>query len=180
MNLVQKSKFLSLVLRHKPEEISLELDQQGWTSVPDVLEGTSMTMSELKQVVAQNNKKRFEFNEDQTRIRARQGHSVEIDLDLQPLEPPIILYHGTTQKKLAKIKSRGLKRMQRHHVHLSPDEQTALAVGGRHGKPLLLVVRAGEMFKEGYTFYRTGNNVWLVDHVPWKFLRVLYSVRDGD
>ena len=173
--LVQTSKFLSLVLRHKPERIQLELDRNGWADVEELIAkarqaGLQLDKQVLQQVVAQNDKKRFAFNEDLTRIRASQGHSISIDLDLTPVSPPENLYHGTATRFLESIKAEGLLPCGRHHVHLSGDEKTAMSVGKRHGKPVVLVVKSGEMAKQGFEFYQSANGVWLTDKVPVEYI----------
>jgi putative RNA 2'-phosphotransferase len=169
------SKFLSLVLRHKPETIGLTLDKAGWTPVAELLQacerhGFPISPEELQTAVALNDKKRFSFNEDGTLIRANQGHSVEVELGYQPLEPPEILYHGTTERFSPSILEKGLLKGKRHHVHLSPDVTTATKVGARRGKPVILQVKSGEMYRDGYTFYQSANGVWLTDHVPTSYL----------
>ena len=169
------SKFLSLVLRHDPDRIGIELDEHGWTDVDALLAacaraGLPLTRDELAIVVATSDKQRFALSEDQTRIRANQGHSVEVDLDLEPAAPPELLYHGTVEKFLASIRAQGLLKGERHHVHLSADLETAQRVGGRRGKPVVLTVRAGEMAAAGHVFYRSENGVWLVEHVPAEYL----------
>lgn len=161
--LVKKSRFLSMVLRHKPERANIVLDDAGWTDTKTLLSNVHMDMATLEQVVATNNKKRFEFNENKTSIRARQGHSVDVKLGYEPQEPPEFLYHGTTTRFLEPIMKDGLKPMGRHQVHLSQDLETASAVGRRHGKLVVLKVRAHHMFKDGYKFYITDNKVWLTD-----------------
>jgi putative RNA 2'-phosphotransferase len=172
------SKFLSLVLRHKPQEIGLELDSNGWADVGLLLQKCSqrnvpITLDILKDIVETNPKKRFAFNEQLTKIRASQGHSVAIDLQLQAVEPPVILYHGTAEKSLAAILENGLVKQQRQHVHLSATIETAKTVGSRHGKPCVLEVMAQQMFANGYQFYLSANGVWLTDHVPAIYLREL-------
>ena len=171
------SKFLSLVLRHKPEEIGITLDSNGWASVPELLarmnaKGFGLTMDLLEEVVSTNNKKRFAFNDDQTLIRASQGHSVEIDLDLKPADPPALLYHGTAQKNGDSIFATGLQKQNRQHVHLSDNTETARNVGARHGKPLVLHVNAAQMQKDGFVFFLSANNVWLTDKVPATYLSI--------
>lgn len=173
--LVRTSKFLSLVLRHEPERVGLTLGIAGWIGVDELLaavnrHGVSLTLEQLKHIVATSDKERFAFNEDATRIRANQGHSVEVDLQYAPVTPPELLYHGTATRFLESIREQGLKRMQRHHVHLSHETIRTLEVGGRHGKPLLLTIRAGEMHRAGKVFFRSDNGVWLVDHVPPQFI----------
>ncbi|NIK93520.1 RNA 2'-phosphotransferase [Mangrovimonas sp. CR14] len=169
----QISKFLSLVLRHKPDSIDLSLDEQGWASVGEILEKSKLrfTFKELEEVVVTNDKQRFSFNSDQTKIRANQGHSLkEVDLNLKPLTPPFLLYHGTVEKFLPQIKIYGLKKMSRQYVHLSKDKDTATNVGLRRGKPLILSVRALEMCNKGYQFFKSENGVWLTDEVPTAFI----------
>lgn len=170
------SKLLSLVLRHKPETIGIKLDDQGWTDVRhllDKLNQTDMviTRETLQHVIETNTKKRFAFDETGDKIRANQGHSVEVDLGYQPQLPPAILYHGTNEKSLASILHTGLVKKDRHHVHLSADVETAIKVGQRHGKPIVLDVLAEQMSNEGHTFYLSDNSVWLTDHIPARFLR---------
>jgi putative RNA 2'-phosphotransferase len=169
------SKFLSLVLRHEPEQIGLVLDEEGWADVAALIEkinkkGISLDLATLQIVVDTNDKKRFAFNEDKSRIRASQGHTVEVDLNLPPQVPPKILYHGTAIKFLPIIKEKGLFRMERQHLHLSAEEETAKNVGGRHGKPVVLVVQALAMHEKGHVFYLSDNGVWLTGQVPPAFI----------
>ena len=169
------SKFLSLVLRHQPETIGLQLDANGWAPVDRLFEqmiahGHSITPEQLQHVVDTNSKKRFAFSEDGLHIRASQGHSVEVDLDYQPTLPPAVLYHGTAVVNVAAILQQGLEKRSRHHVHLSADKATALQVGWRHGKPQVLVVDAGRMQQDGYQFYLSANGVWLTDAVPAAYI----------
>ena len=171
------SKFLSLILRHKPETIGLKLDEHGWISVSLLLEqmnknGRDIDLKELEHIVETNDKKRFEFNADKSKIRASQGHSLGVDLQYEAQTPPDILYHGTAITSLDSIKESGLSKTKRDHVHLSSDINTATKVGGRHGSPIIFHVLAGEMVKEGYKFYESTNGVWLTDHVPSKFLKI--------
>ena len=183
--LVSTSKFLSLVLRHRPDRIGLALDAQGWASVDDLIgranaAGQSLTRELLWRVVAESEKQRFALSPDGARIRANQGHSVAVDLALEEQQPPETLYHGTVERFLAAIKREGLRRGARHHVHLSADRDTALAVGGRRGAPILLVVAAGAMWRDGQRFYRSANGVWLTDAVPPGYLsRAPASVLPG-
>jgi putative RNA 2'-phosphotransferase len=169
------SKFLSFVLRHKPEEIGIELDDSGWVDVKVLLEKTpinyGLTLDNLKQVVENNKKQRFALSDDKKRIRANQGHSVEVALDLPFVEPPEILYHGTATRFLDSILNEGLKPMNRHDVHLSFDEKVASTVGMRHGKLVILEILAGDMFKAGFQFQCSKNNVWLTKEVPVKYIR---------
>lgn len=174
-DLVRTSKFLALVLRHAPERIGLELDEQGWASVEDLLRlaslhGRPLSRLLLERVVAENDKRRFAFSPDGTRIRANQGHSVAVDLDLPAVSPPERLYHGTATRFLESIRRSGLHPAGRRHVHLSADEATATAVGRRHGEPVVLVVRAGAMAAAGHAFFLSDNGVWLTERVPVAFL----------
>ena len=174
---VKLSKFLSYVLRHHPDAIGLELDEGGWVSVDELLAAWRrhkhpISREELEEVVATNDKKRFSLSPDRRRIRANQGHSVPVDLGLAPLEPPELLYHGTVQRVLDSIRRQGLLRGQRHHVHLSGDPETARRVGRRRGRPVVLVVEAGRMHREGAKFYRSANRVWLTESVPPEYLRL--------
>ncbi|MBO9199316.1 MULTISPECIES: RNA 2'-phosphotransferase [Niastella] len=169
------SKFLSLVLRHEPAQIGLALDEEGWADVAELMEkmnkkGPRIDFATLEIVVETNDKKRFAFNEDKTRIRASQGHTIEVDLNLPPQVPPTVLYHGTADKNLPIIKEKGLVRMERQHLHLSAEVSTAKNVGGRHGKPVVLVIQALAMHEKGYVFYLSANGVWLTDHVPAAFI----------
>lgn len=172
---VRISKFLSLVLRHQPEKIGLRLDKSGWASVDRLIEaarenGIEFTLEELQYVVANNDKKRFAFSPDGLLIRASQGHSIEIELGYEPVEPPEVLYHGTAESFLTSIRERGLIKGKRHHVHLSADVETAMKVGRRHGKPIALRVEARQMRREGLVFYLSENGVWLTEHVPVQYL----------
>ena len=173
--IIQTSKFLSLILRHEPERVGLQLGEAGWVAVDDLLNavnqhGTPLTRDQLNHIVATSDKRRLAFSEDCQRIRASQGHSVEIDLQYAPQQPPEILYHGTATRFLDAIRKDGLQKMARHDVHLSAETKMTLQVGGRHGKPVLLKIRAGEMHRAGFVFRCSANNVWLVDHVPPQFI----------
>ncbi len=175
-SLVRTSKFLSLVLRHKPEAIGLTLDDSGWADVRDLLErasasGRDLTLADIEEVVATNDKKRFVFSPDGSCIRASQGHSVEVDLGLAPVVPPERLYHGTVERFLDSIRSRGLILAQRRHVHLSADRETASRVGQRRGRPLVLEIAAGAMHAKGSEFFCSDNGVWLTVQVPPKYIR---------
>jgi putative RNA 2'-phosphotransferase len=171
----KSSKFLSLILRHQPEMIGVALDPQGWIEVDVLLaalarHGHPLSRGELEHLVANNDKKRFAFSEDGRRIRANQGHSTAVDLALEPRVPPERLYHGTVERFLTGIFSEGLKKGERHHVHLSPDGEIAARVGQRRGKPVILEIAAGAMHRAGHVFFRSENGVWLTDHVPPQFL----------
>lgn len=170
-DLVRTSKFLSLVLRHDPGAIGLTLDAAGWADVETLIRlanaaGNRLDRTLLDQVVAENTKKRFSFSEDGARIRANQGHSVDVDLGFAPADPPEILFHGTATRFLESIRAKGLIPGSRLHVHLSVDEATAVAVGQRHGRPAVLRVRARELRATGTEFYLSANGVWLCPHVP--------------
>lgn len=175
--LVRISKFMSYHLRHRPELVGLTLGEGGWVSADALIDaarrqGLRLGWDLLRQIVESSDKKRFSLDEAGRRIRANQGHSVAVDLQLMSVEPPEILYHGTAEDRLARIMEEGLRRMSRHHVHLSADRETALKVGSRHGKPRILEVQSRSMAAEGFLFYRSENGVWLVDEVPPRFLSV--------
>ena len=170
-----KSKFLSLVLRHEPERVGIRLDEAGWVAVDELLQGCRragqpMSMDELREIVRTSDKQRFALSDDGVRIRANQGHSVEVELGYAPATPPEALYHGTADKHLAGIRAHGLHKGERHHVHLSERLDTASAVGRRHGRLVVLEVRAGAMQRDGLLFFRTPNGVWLTDHVPPQYV----------
>jgi putative RNA 2'-phosphotransferase len=172
-SLTQHSKLLSLVLRHQPEAIGITLDENGWANVDELLAKTKergLTLELLQRVVAENDKKRFSFSDDGTRIRANQGHSLEVDLQLEPMTPPEVLYHGTATRFLDSIFAQGLIPGNRQHVHLSDNIATARQVGIRHGKPAILKVDASAMMKRGHKFFRSANGVWLTAAVPVEFL----------
>ncbi|KJH66488.1 RNA 2'-phosphotransferase [Chromobacterium violaceum] len=170
------SRFLSLVLRHQPETIGLQLDDQGWADIGELLarlaaKGRNLGRKQLEKIVLDNDKQRFAISEDGLRIRANQGHSIKIDLGLAACEPPDRLYHGTASRFLDAILAEGLRPGQRQHVHLSADWQTARKVGARHGKPVVLEIDARAMRQAGLAFYRSDNGVWLIDGVPPVFIR---------
>ncbi|AVR95155.1 RNA 2'-phosphotransferase [Pseudoduganella armeniaca] len=170
------SKFLSLILRHAPDTIGLTLDKNGWADVATLLEraaahGKRISLEQLHEVVASNDKQRFAFSADGRAIRASQGHSLKsVDLELAPAEPPAILYHGTASRFITSIRQSGLKAQARRHVHLSAERATAVAVGARYGVPVVLTVRAAEMHALGHVFHRSDNGVWLTDAVPLRFI----------
>lgn len=171
MENIKLSRLLSKVLRHKPESLALKLDKQGWTSVEILLEKLKdVDMEQLQDVVATNNKKRFEFSEDGTKIRASQGHSINIELGYKAVTPPDTLLHGTATKFLPSILVFGLNKGKRHHVHLSKDTGTASSVGLRHGKLVILQIDSAAMHKAGYKFYVSKNGVWLTDEVPTRYI----------
>jgi putative RNA 2'-phosphotransferase len=175
-SLVKLSRFLSLVLRHRPETIGLTLDPNGWAKVDELLEhanraGHRITRPLLDRVVAENDKRRFAFSEDGRRMRASQGHSIEIDLELTPSEPPETLYHGTVNRFLESIRAVGLRPGDRQYVHLSRDLETATQVGRRRGRPVILAIRAREMHAAGMAFCLSANGVWLTERVPAPFIQ---------
>lgn len=169
------SKFLSLILRHQPEIIELRLDENGWAEVNELITKSAkgrmhFSFEDLEEVVETNNKKRFAFNEDKTKIRASQGHSIAIDLALKVAQPPDFLYHGTAQSNISSILDNGIEKRSRQHVHLSADKETATKVGMRHGKPVILTIRTKEMHDDGIAFYLSANGVWLTDFVNAKYI----------
>lgn len=169
------SKFLSLILRHKPEAVGITLDPQGWASTAELLtkahyKGLPLTMGQLREVVENNDKKRFVLSRDEGKIRASQGHSIPVDLGLVEQEPPQVLYHGTAASNLRSIREQGINKKSRQHVHLSGDVPTAMKVGGRHGKPVVLEVNSLDMHRQGKKFYLSENGVWLTDEIPPEFI----------
>lgn len=174
MNLTRTSKYVSLLLRHKPEKAGIHLDQHGWAEVDELIKGVSKThmfnMEILEEIVRTDNKQRYSFNEDKTKIRANQGHSIPVDVELKEAKPPKQLWHGTGEKYVSAIDEQGLLHKNRLYVHLSTNEETAIKVGKRHGKPVLYTVNAEGMYQDGYKFFLSKNGVWLTDHVPVKYL----------
>lgn len=176
------SKFLSLVLRHHPEAAFVQLDEHGWADVGELLEGMKktgrkMNMETLEEIVRTDSKQRYSFNEDKTLIRANQGHSIQVDVELKEQEPPEYLYHGTAVGYYDSIQKQGLKPMSRLYVHLSKDIETAVNVGKRHGKPIVLQVHSGDMYRDGISFYLSENGVWLTKKVaPQYFEPVKHPV----
>ena len=169
----QISKFLSLILRHQPEKIGLKLDENGWALISEILSKSKLkfTLKELEEVLVTNDKQRFSINDDKTKIRANQGHSLQhLDLELKPQIPPLLLYHGTVSKFMNSIKKIGLQKMSRQHVHLSLDRETAINVGSRRGSATILSVRSKEMSNAGHLFFLSENGVWLTDVVPVEFI----------
>lgn len=169
------SKFLSLILRHDPGKIGIQLDENGWVQVDDLLAKAkkyqpNLNKALLQEIVATNDKKRFALNDDQTQIRASQGHSVQIDLNYSPKQPPEYLYHGTVAKFMDAIREKGLLKMSRHHVHLSEERETATKVGSRRGKPIILTIRSGDMHANGIEFFQSENGVWLTAHVAPEYI----------
>lgn len=175
MNLQEVSKFVALILRHKPETIGIVLDDHGYANVEELIDGVAahykgFNRAYLEKIVSIDEKKRYSFNQDKTLIRANQGHSIKVDIELKEQEPPEVLYHGTGGKYVKSIDKQGLRPKSRMYVHLSKDVETAKKVGQRHGTPIVYIVRAKQMYKDGYKFYLSENNVWLTNEVPNKYL----------
>lgn len=170
MNLIKISRYISLILRHKPEAIGITLDEHGWANVSELLNGVGINMSELEFIVKTDDKQRYSFNEDKTLIRANQGHSIPVDVELEEVKPPESLWHGTGEKYVQNISQMGLIPKSRLYVHLSSDIETALTVGKRHGVPNIFRVSAEKMYQDGFKFYRSANGVWLTKHVPVDYL----------
>ncbi|MEM9943603.1 MAG: RNA 2'-phosphotransferase [Planctomycetota bacterium] len=171
----QISKFLSLILRHQPQAANVEMDDQGWVSIEHLLiglqqKGFTLTIEQLIKVVDSNAKQRFKISADGLRIRAKQGHSVEVELGLKPVCPPVVLRHGTPRKNLESIREQGLKKMNRHHVHLHLDASLAKEIGARLGSPIVLEIQSKKMHDAGFEFFVTENQVWLTDYVPPEFI----------
>lgn len=171
----ETSKFIALILRHKPEEIGISLDEHGWANVDELIAGIAkaqpFSMEMLEEIVASDEKQRYSFNEDKTLIRANQGHSISVDVELEEKEPPANLYHGTGEKYVASINAQGLIPKSRLYVHLSSDYETAVKVGRRHGNPFVFRVAAEDMRKDGYKFYQSVNGVWLTKIIPVEYLK---------
>ena len=175
MNTEKLSKFISLILRHKPEEIGISLDEFGWANVEDLINGInnsgrSIDINILEDIVRTDDKQRYSFNEDKTKIRANQGHSIPVNVELKELEPPSTLYHGTATKSIEGIMQQGIKSMSRLYVHLSKDFETAKKVGCRHGEGVVLIVNAKRMYEDGVRFYLSENGVWLTEYVDAKYI----------
>ena len=177
MGLTDTSKFLSLILRHKPETIEIKLDEHGWADVSELISGISKTrpfdMKMLEEIVRTDSKQRYSFNKDKTLIRANQGHSISVDVELEKKTPPEFLYHGTGEKFVSSIDKEGLLSKSRLYVHLSKDTDTAVKVGSRHGKPVVYRVAAGKMADDGYEVFLSVNGVWLTKAVPAEYLSKL-------
>lgn len=169
------SKFLSLVLRHSPEKLGITLDKHGYADIETLIRemnkrGLSVDKKTIDEIVYSDNKERYGYNDTKTKIRANQGHSIKVDLNLTPKTPPRILYHGTAKRFMGDILKKGISKMDRQYVHLSQTKETAIEVGKRHGTPVVISVDTKEMIKDGYVFYLSENNVWLTDFVPAKYL----------
>lgn len=182
MNLIKISRFLSLVLRHHPEIIDLHIDSHGWAEVEELLlkmkKKYPISREILEEIVRTDNKNRYSFDEERRRIRANQGHSISVDVELEEREPPEFLYHGTGEKYVTSINEKGLLPMSRLFVHLTEDQKTAREVGKRHGKPVIYRVRSGNMHEKGRLFYRSANHVWLTKEVPVSFLNLMDEEED--
>ena len=176
MDIIETSKFISLILRHKPEAAGITLDEHGWANVEELIAGVGRTcpldMETLEEIVRTDPKGRYSFNEDHTLIRANQGHSIPVDVELPEKQPPAILWHGTGEKYVSSILATGLEPRSRLYVHLSADRQTARKVGSRHGRPVIFSVDAGRMASDGFKFFLSVNGVWLTKHVPKEYLKV--------
>lgn len=176
MDNIQLGKFISLILRHKPETIGISLDKNGWANVNELLkgiqnQGINIDFERLNEIVETNNKKRYSFNEDKTKIRANQGHSINVDVELKEAIPPVKLYHGTATKYIDDIMKNGIIHKNRLHVHLSKDIETAINVGTRHGTPVVLEIDTKEMINDGYKFYLSENGVWLTSDIAPKYFK---------
>lgn len=176
-NLIKTSRFISLILRHKPETIGITLDEHGWANVEELIAGVNkkypIDMQILEKIVNDDDKNRYSFNGDKTMIRANQGHSIPVDVELKKLNPPDILYHGTGEKYVESIKKQGLIRKNRLYVHLSNNIEIAEKVGKRHGKPVIYEIDCKKMIEDGIEFFKSENNVWLVESVSVKYLKKL-------
>ena len=176
-DLINLSRFLSLVLRHKPDTVGIDLDENGWVLVDELINKVNLTNRHycltreiLNEIVRTNDKKRFAFSPDGSKIRASQGHSIDVNLDLVEKQPPFYLYHGTAEKSIDSIKKDGLKKMARNHVHMNEIPSMSESVGSRHGKPRVLRIRALDMYKDGIPFYLSENKVWLTNNVNIKYI----------
>ena len=173
-NLIRTSRYLSLILRHRPETIGITLDEHGWADVEELICKVSRThlldRELLDKIVAEDDKPRYSYNEDLTKIRANQGHSIPVDVELEEMTPPEFLWHGTGEKYVKSIDSQGLLPISRLYVHLSSDHETAKKVGARHGRPVVYRVAAGRLYRDGGIFYRSVNGVWLIKAVPAVYL----------
>lgn len=182
-NLTKASKYISLILRHKPEEAGITLNKNGWANVDNLIHGVSLKFpgfdrNILEVIVATDEKQRYSFNEDRTLIRANQGHSIQVDVELEQVEPPEYLYHGTATKYMDSIYEHGLIPKSRLYVHLSKTPAIAIEVGKRHGKPVVYRIRSADMYHDGFIFYKSVNGVWLTKEVPTKYLEVFFAIDD--
>lgn len=175
------SVFISLILRHKPETIGIKLDDYGYADVNELIEkinntGRNINIEILEQIVKEDNKQRYSFNDDRSKIRANQGHSINVNVELRELEPPRFLYHGTATRFLDNIKKEGIVSKSRLYVHLSNDIDTAVQVGKRHGVPVVLKINTGKMYENGYKFYLSENNIWLCKYIPFEYVEKISRV----
>jgi len=173
MDIRKISKYLSFILRHQPDSIGLELSDEGWANIDELINLTKkfkLTKESIQTVVDTNDKKRFLISEDGQRIKANQGHSIKVSLELEPIKPPDVLLHGTAERFIESIFKKGLTKQRRHHVHLSETQETAMSVGARYGKPVLLKIDSKRMYQDGFEFFKTDNDVWLIDCVPVEYL----------
>lgn len=175
-NDIELGKFISLILRHKPEVIGITLDENGWADTKELLSGINASgryidLTILERIVRENNKKRYSFNGDKTKIRANQGHSVHVDVEMKEMLPPNELYHGTADRFLESIREKGILKMNRQYVHLSADVETAKTVGKRHGKPVVLVIDTRKMVEDGYHFWLSDNGVWQSEEIKWEYVK---------
>ena len=181
MSLTEIGKFLCLILRHKPETVGISLDEHGWANVKDLIEGINQQrdfdMKTLEKIVATDDKQRYSFNEDKTMIRANQGHSVNVDVELEEVVPPECLWHGTGEKYVESIDVEGLIPKSRLYVHLSPDMKTAIDVGRRHGAPVIYLIDAAKMYEDGFKFYKSKNDVWLTKGVPVEYFQTKIKMK---
>ncbi len=180
-SLENDSKFLSLVLRHKPHIIGIQILEEGWVLTQELLDKMAknvrpISIDRLKLIVSEDNKRRYSFKEDFKYIRANQGHSTKVDMKFQPIEPPECLYHGTAVKNLESIMDKGLLKGNRQYVHLSQDRETAKKVGTRHGEPVVLLIESKKMHRLGYEFFQSENGVWLIDYIPTDFISYVESI----
>lgn len=178
MNDIKIGKFICLILRHKPEIIGIELDKNGWANIDELINGVKkkypdFNREKLEYIVNTDNKQRYSLSDDKSKIRARQGHSIDVDVELKELAPPEFLYHGTAERFLESIMKEGLVPKSRLYVHLSNDVETAEKVGKRHGKPAVLKIETGKMAKDGFKFYLSENGVWLTKAVPPKYFSLI-------
>ena len=182
MTLKDTSKFISLILRHKPETIGISLDEHGWAKVDELIEGIAKTqkfdMEMLEEIVRSDEKNRYSFNDDKTLIRANQGHSICVDVELEEKVPPDILFHGTGEKYAASINEQGIISKSRLYVHLSCDYDTAIKVGKRHGLPVVYRISADKMHEDGYKFFLSVNGVWVTKYVPVKYIQILKDIKE--
>lgn len=181
MNLTGISKFISFILRHNKGEVDIKVDEHGWCNVEELIgvvaeRNKGFNMAMLERIVAEDSKNRYSFNDDKTLIRANQGHSIAVDLDLKPVKPPTVLYHGTASRFLDNIKKDGIKSMSRNHVHMSDSIENAFNIGKRHGHPIVLEIDTESMYKDKYNFYRSENGVWLTDFVPEKYILTVHGI----